>query len=316
MAFDQSQEALPSLAAALADSDTHQTIQIAPELMGDSTNTSMAPRDPGNHHSSEALSASHQAFGNYQNSSARNHGYRDSWATGPNHSTRTQIPWEEGYRDHPSQSGAPHNQAYVYHDHTGASIMAHDNSQQKLIRKRARQTKSRDRNGVDEHGLPEDGVLDFGHPSGNFKLGPVFIHPPKGAAQACVRCHKIKRKCDGGKPRCAGCSKADVACVFEINSATSNYVNSLKNENMNLATQVLTSTERISQLESLLLQSGQEIPPPLQSIENVNIAAALSVVGEKAREAMAREEHDREYPEKRLQDNSLQAGVKRRRMSW
>jgi hypothetical protein len=76
--------------------------------------------------------------------------------------------------------------------------------------------------------------------------GPVFVHPPQGSIQACVRCHGIKRKCEalewslkingqgqaqegqtteGGvnwtKPRCSGCEKADVPCVFELAAASS-----------------------------------------------------------------------------------------------
>lgn len=87
--------------------------------------------------------------------------------------------------------------------------------------------------------------------------GPVFVHPPQGTVQACVRCHGIKRKCEalvwrlktgseagvaggfatgangenlyvitsGGvvweKPRCMGCEKADVPCVFELGAASS-----------------------------------------------------------------------------------------------
>lgn len=76
-----------------------------------------------------------------------------------------------------------------------------------------------------EPDLPE-GDLEYMHPSQDPKLGPVFVHPGPNAAQACVRCHRIKRKCDTGKPRCAGCTKADVPCVFELTPATSAYVSS------------------------------------------------------------------------------------------
>lgn len=89
--------------------------------------------------------------------------------------------------------------------------------------------------------------------------GPVFVHPTQTTVQACVRCHGIKRKCEalvwrlksdaegsggvggfggaasggnlfanpgmGGviwdKPRCLGCEKADVPCVFELAAASS-----------------------------------------------------------------------------------------------
>jgi hypothetical protein len=63
--------------------------------------------------------------------------------------------------------------------------------------------------------------IEYESPLKDIRLGAVFVHPPKGSAQACVRCHRIKRKCEGGKPRCQGCTKADVACVFELSPATS-----------------------------------------------------------------------------------------------
>lgn len=97
------------------------------------------------------------------------------------------------------------------------------------------------------------------------RAGPVYVHPPQGTVQACVRCHGIKRKCEalewrlrsevgtsntgegtivnpsgfqagmgavpvvsssmGGviwdRPRCSGCDKADVPCVFELGAASS-----------------------------------------------------------------------------------------------
>ena len=77
--------------------------------------------------------------------------------------------------------------------------------------------RKRARNSLDD----ADGEHEFEHPSGDFKLGHVFVHPPKGSVQACERCHRIKRRCDGARPRCAGCAKTDVACVFELNAATS-----------------------------------------------------------------------------------------------
>lgn len=65
------------------------------------------------------------------------------------------------------------------------------------------------------------GELECSDPSGDPNKGPVFVHPPDNATQACVRCHKIKRKCDNARPKCAGCSKAEVPCVFELSAATS-----------------------------------------------------------------------------------------------
>lgn len=78
-----------------------------------------------------------------------------------------------------------------------------------------------DPSGLDDTQLAE---AEYEDPSRDWRLGPVFVQPPKGTAQACVRCHRIKRKCDGGRPRCAGCAKADVACVFELSPATSRCV--------------------------------------------------------------------------------------------
>lgn len=70
-----------------------------------------------------------------------------------------------------------------------------------------------------EH-IPEGAEVEY-EQDGDPLRGPVFVHPPKDAVQACVRCHRIKRKCDGARPRCSACTKADVPCVFELSPATS-----------------------------------------------------------------------------------------------
>lgn len=70
-----------------------------------------------------------------------------------------------------------------------------------------------------EH-IPEGAEVEY-EQDGDPMRGPVFVHPPKDAVQACVRCHRIKRKCDGARPRCSACTKADVPCVFELSPATS-----------------------------------------------------------------------------------------------
>jgi len=100
-----------------------------------------------------------------------------------------------------------------------------DNNAAQLKRKRSRNPnpnpRPRPKTKDLEDPLENADNVEYEHPSKDFRLGSVFVHPPQGSAQACVRCHRIKRKCEGGKPRCTGCGKADVACVFELNAATS-----------------------------------------------------------------------------------------------
>ncbi|TYJ51862.1 hypothetical protein B9479_007554 [Cryptococcus floricola] len=301
---------VPSLAAALEHDNPDHPIQIAPELMGDAGAPPDIPRTDQEH--AQAAADATQNFGSYQNSSARDDDFRN-WDNGSNGvpGQRTN-PWDDGYRDHPSRAHSPSGQNYSYNDQSGAS--GHDGVNDNggdgsdKPRKRARQSKPRgavEKNGLNADGLPEEGVLDFAHPSGDFKLGPVFVHPPKNVAQACVRCHKIKRKCDNARPRCAGCGKADVACVFELNPATASYVSSLKSDNIALSTQMVSAAERISQLEALLVQSGHDIPPPPQHIESVNVNLALAAV---AAEKPGRE-HDDGHGEKRLElEEAIGAG--------
>lgn len=81
--------------------------------------------------------------------------------------------------------------------------------------------KKRRRKGGAGTDIPDDAEVEYADPDGDTSRGPVFVHPPKGAVQACVRCHRIKRKCDGAFPRCASCTRADVPCVFELSAATS-----------------------------------------------------------------------------------------------
>lgn len=63
-------------------------------------------------------------------------------------------------------------------------------------------------------------VTEYEDPSGDFRTGVVYVHAGPTASQACMRCHAIKRKCDNARPRCAGCTKADEACAYEMNPAT------------------------------------------------------------------------------------------------
>lgn len=168
------------------------TVPIAPELMG----VDGLPPDRRVSYDEVTYPGSsfndHTGYPGYQSSSARDD---SSWPYPPppisNH-------WSEGYRDaYPQPEPEPSSKG------SGSGN----------VRKRARPKL--------EPSPEQPGEYEHEHPSSDPKMGPVFIHPPKGAAQACERCHKIKRKCDNARPRCAGCSKADAACVFELNAATS-----------------------------------------------------------------------------------------------
>jgi hypothetical protein len=178
---------ISTLSAAL----TSQSVPIAPELMG-------AEGLPPKRRGSDPPSSGYA----FQSSSARDEGH---WAyPRPQSQARSVHPWEDGYRDHGAYPPLE---------------MPDDESPKAKPRKRARVSKGET---SPENDL--EGEHDFEHPSGDFRMGPVFVHPPKGTAQACVRCHRIKRKCDNARPRCAGCGKADVACVFELSPATSTWV--------------------------------------------------------------------------------------------
>lgn len=117
-------------------------------------------------------------------------------------------PWEQGYRD-TLNAGIPPAPA------TTASSAP---SESPVEPPKKRRRKAQAANGSD---IPEGAEVEYEDASGDPSRGPVFIHPPKGSVQACVRCHRIKRKCDGLWPRCKSCERSDVACVFELSAATS-----------------------------------------------------------------------------------------------
>jgi mono/diheme cytochrome c family protein len=94
-------------------------------------------------------------------------------------------------------------------------------SQASAVKEEEPPKKRRRKGGAGNTDIPEDAEVEYADPDGDTTRGPVFVHPPKGAVQACVRCHRIKRKCDGAFPRCASCTRADVPCVFELSAATS-----------------------------------------------------------------------------------------------
>lgn len=138
-------------------------------------------------------------------------------------------------------------------------------------------TRKRRRNKVPADLDLEGQDIEYEDPSGDHTQGPVFIHPPKGSVQACVRCHRIKRKCDGAWPRCASCLRADVPCVFELGVATSrwvgnetqisltsfSYVHKLKATNEDLLIKLRETEERARMLEE---EAGQvpEYPPGME----------------------------------------------------
>ncbi len=197
--FNMAQYPLPpisTLSAALAD----QPVPIAPELMG-------SEGLPPDRRTSYKQPPSPTSYPGYHPSSARDESA--PWSYPP--PSRSLHPWEDDCRDHPQSQPYPQPESDLN--------LPPSPKAKTQPRKRARpkvEPTSPDQEeqlGAREH--------EHEHPSGDPKMGPIFVHPPKGAAQACERCHRIKRKCDNARPRCAGCSKADVACVFELSAATS-----------------------------------------------------------------------------------------------
>ncbi|WWD17882.1 hypothetical protein CI109_102326 [Kwoniella shandongensis] len=267
---------ISTLSAALANG-SNSGLPIAPELLGDEglpPDINRRPSEPEDGDDGGTQQSS--SFGGYQSSSAREEGSRGWSGYGNvNPPTRHHHPWEEGYRDHTQsqqQTSLSHPPPHSYEDGVTGNNISEEEEPPKP-RKRARVSKprpSKDKQngsgngggGSTDNGLPTEGILDFADPSGDLKLGPVFVHPPKGAAQACVRCHKIKRKCDNARPRCAGCSKADVACVFEISPATAGYVSNLKSDNLALTSQIASAAERIQHLEAAVSNLERGLPPP------------------------------------------------------
>ncbi|WWC58723.1 uncharacterized protein I303_101267 [Kwoniella dejecticola CBS 10117] len=270
---------ISTLSAALENGDNSSMI-IAPELMGEEGEPPTIKRrssEAGLDGTDVTGEPSHGINNNgYQSSSARDEhsGYGTGGGGYSHGGGRHQHPWEEGYRDQHDSSIPDFSQPQV--DNADNANPGEGNKDENgndgdkpKPRKRARVSKPRQskdgRNGgVKDDGIPEEGILDYADPSGDFKLGPVYVHPPKGAAQACVRCHKIKRKCDNARPRCAGCSKADVACVFELSPATASYVTSLKSDNVALTSQIASAAERIHHLESAISNMERGLPPPAE----------------------------------------------------
>ncbi|RXK40294.1 hypothetical protein M231_02408 [Tremella mesenterica] len=176
------------------------------------------------------------------------------------------LPWEEGYEpENPTDTSQidfqpPQNEETQI---DGVAGIEGESSRNAEDERPVKKKKTRTRHAHTEPDLPE-GEVEYSHPSQDPKLGPVFVHPGPNASQACVRCHRIKRKCDTNKPRCMGCTKADVPCVFELTPATSAFVQILKSEKQEIATQLATAEERIHHLELLVstYERNEPFPPP------------------------------------------------------
>ncbi|BEI91206.1 uncharacterized protein CcaverHIS019_0400260 [Cutaneotrichosporon cavernicola] len=153
--------------------------------------------------------------------------------------------------------------------------------------------KRRRKGGAGNTDIPDNAEVEYADPDGDTTRGPVFVHPPKGAVQACVRCHRIKRKCDGAFPRCASCTRADVPCVFELSAATSTYVHTLKDTNANLTSQVDAAHTRIRTLEEQLARGGaaSSICAPPTSVGGLVGAANTGEFARMAAGAMSMREH-------------------------
>lgn len=68
--------------------------------------------------------------------------------------------------------------------------------------------------------IEEGQLAEYEDPSGDFRTGAIFVHALPNTAQACMRCHMVKRKCDNVRPRCTGCAKVDEPCAYEMSPAT------------------------------------------------------------------------------------------------
>ncbi|ORX35941.1 fungal-specific transcription factor domain-domain-containing protein [Kockovaella imperatae] len=245
-------------------------MQIAPELMGQdglpppSSSSATAPPASSTEQSNNNKRRStefedatgQQAAGSYgggfQSSAARDEGNRE-WLTYEQAANRNMHPWEDGYRDENLVAAL---------QETEEQEPAEESSKP---RKRPRASKPRMSKSKENtiNGLEVGFEYDYEDPSSDYKAGVVFRHPKPGAApQACERCHKIKRKCDNARPRCAGCSKADEPCVFDLSPATSGYIHQLKSENIILTSQISSAHDRINHLEAVVSALEKGLPPP------------------------------------------------------
>jgi hypothetical protein len=174
---------ISTLSAVLGgDEASPASIQITPELLDESVNQSNGQETDNRHES--------------------NHNPHQQWTTDSHYQvdeSTDNIPWID------TQSQIQHVEAPV----------EEDTRPRKKPRARYSTTNA-DMTAL----INEATIAEYEDPGGDFRAGAVYVHPSNSANQACVRCHRIKRKCDNAKPRCTGCWKADTPCVFEISPAT------------------------------------------------------------------------------------------------
>lgn len=227
------------------DPNGTDVVPIAPELMGDqglpprSNNTadSSSIAHPGATDGDASNSAHGGASGapvpdypGFASSNARGGDapqawpdqdqYAPPWDEAEYHTFPQHPPTDPDTLAHPPADVEAMDDGSKDHEHAEGDEGGDGEGDGERKKKRPRVTKPR-KSKIDKED-PLDGVdVEWEDPSQDPKTGPVFIHPPPGTAQACVRCHRIKRKCDQARPRCQGCGKADVPCVFELSPATS-----------------------------------------------------------------------------------------------
>lgn len=201
----------------VSSSDIDQTLHIAPELMGEA---GQPPTTDTPHRDSPIdTQQPSSAYPNYANSNARG-GDEDAGAAWDTTQTygATDRQWDESeYTYDPNQPTVTTagEDTTLQNEHTSPGK---DENPKPKKRPRVSRPRVPKRQGEE---LLDFSQMVFENPEQDVKTGPMFIHPPPETAQACVRCHRIKRKCDQARPRCAGCSKSDVPCVFELSPATS-----------------------------------------------------------------------------------------------
>jgi hypothetical protein len=205
-----------------------QSVPIAPELMGDQgiAQDQEFHVEDGQANGQGQPNATSSSYPGYANSSLRGEAAEDGWVyEGDRNGNGTGQIWDEGYStQYPDNTLEPPQPAQHANPSQRATPSPLPDEQSDRKRKRSRNPTAKTRlpkSRLDKPDDPIEGEMEYEHPSRDIRLGAVFVHPIAGSAQACVRCHRIKRKCEGGKPRCAGCTKADVACVFELSPATS-----------------------------------------------------------------------------------------------
>ena len=165
---------ISTLSAALGG-DAASSIQINPDLLDDPTNQSNG-QDTNNRHDTNNQHQQWTTDSHYQVDESTDN---IPWIDTQTQSQHVEAPAEEENR--------PRKKPRARYSTTNADMTA-------LIN--------------------EATIAEYEDPGGDFRAGAVYVHPPSSVNQACVRCHRIKRKCDNAKPRCTGCWKADTPCVF------------------------------------------------------------------------------------------------------